>query len=44
LPDDYSRDYTFDNFVVGSSNEFAYAAARAVAEKDLDDPETLRKN
>ncbi len=26
--------YTFDNFVVGKSNEFAYAAARKVAESD----------
>ena len=42
--DDYSSEYTFDNFVVGSSNEFAYAAARAVSEKDFDDPETLRTN
>ncbi len=25
--------YTFDNFVTGSSNQFAYAACRAVAEK-----------
>jgi chromosomal replication initiator protein len=25
--------YTFDNFVVGSSNEFAYATAKSVAEK-----------
>ncbi|MDR3440448.1 chromosomal replication initiator protein DnaA [Telmatospirillum sp.] len=27
--------YTFDNFVVGKPNEFAYAAARRVAESDL---------
>lgn len=26
--------YTFDNFVVGKSNEFAYAAARRIAESD----------
>jgi chromosomal replication initiator protein len=26
--------YTFDNFVVGNTNEFAYAAARKVAESD----------
>lgn len=44
MPDDYRSDYTFENFIVGSSNEFAYAAARAVSEKDLDDPETLRSN
>ncbi len=44
MPDDYRSDYTFDNFIVGASNEFAYAAARAVSEKNLDDPETLRSN
>ena len=27
-----NRDYSFDNFVVGSSNEFAYTAARAVSQ------------
>ncbi|MGM9881278.1 MAG: chromosomal replication initiator protein DnaA [Bacilli bacterium] len=27
------REYTFDNFIVGDSNRFAYTAARAVAEK-----------
>ncbi|MCP4355888.1 MAG: chromosomal replication initiator protein DnaA [Proteobacteria bacterium] len=26
--------YTFDNFIVGKSNEFAYAAARNIAESD----------
>lgn len=44
MPDDYRSDYTFENFIVGASNEFAYAAARAVSEKNLDDPETLRSN
>ncbi len=44
MPEDYRSDYTFDNFVVGSSNEFAYAAARAVSEKDFNDPQTLRTN
>lgn len=44
MPDDYRSDYTFENFIVGASNEFAYAAARAVADKNLDDPETLRSN
>jgi chromosomal replication initiator protein len=29
----FNSRYTFDNFVVGSSNEFAHAAALAVAEK-----------
>ncbi len=29
-----NEDYRFDNFVVGGSNEFAYAAALAVAEAD----------
>ncbi len=28
-----NRKYTFDNFVVGPSNQFAHAAARAVADK-----------
>lgn len=31
--DRFVESYTFDNFVVGKSNEFANAAARAVAEK-----------
>ncbi|MBO5374411.1 MAG: chromosomal replication initiator protein DnaA [Clostridia bacterium] len=44
MPSDYRSDYTFDNFIAGSSNDFAYAAARAVSDKDLDDPETLRAN
>ncbi len=29
-----NEDYRFDNFVVGGSNEFAYAAAKAVANAD----------
>lgn len=29
----FNPKYTFDSFVVGKSNQFAYAAARAVAEK-----------
>lgn len=32
LPIDYSFQYTFDNFIVGSSNKFAHAACTAVAE------------
>ena len=28
-----NQNYTFDNFIVGSSNKFAFVAARAVAEK-----------
>ncbi len=31
---DLNRDYTFENFVAGSGNEYAYTAARAIA----DDP------
>ncbi len=31
LPIDYSFQYTFDNFIVGSSNKFAHAACTAVA-------------
>ena len=31
LPIDYSFQYTFENFIVGSSNRFAYAACTAVA-------------
>lgn len=30
-------EYTFDNFVVGSSNNFAYAAAKAVSQRNFDD-------
>ncbi len=30
--------YTFDNFVIGDSNKFAYAAAMAVATQEEDDP------
>ncbi len=32
LPAQFNPRYTFDTFVVGSSNQFAHAAARAVAE------------
>ena len=32
LPIDYSFQYTFDNFIVGSSNKFAHAACTAVAD------------
>ena len=31
IPDNYKLEYTFDNFVVGSSNKFAHATALAVA-------------
>ncbi len=31
-PNLFNEKYTFDNFVVGKSNQFVYAAARAVAE------------
>lgn len=27
------KEYTFDNFIVGKSNKFAFTAAKAVAEK-----------
>lgn len=37
VPDDYKSEYTFDNFVVGSSNKFAHAAAVAVADKNYDE-------
>ena len=37
VPDNYRTEYTFDNFVVGSSNKFAHAAAMAVADKDYND-------
>lgn len=36
VPDNYKLEYTFDNFVVGSSNKFANAASLAVADKDYD--------
>lgn len=37
VPEDYKSEYTFDNFVVGSSNKFAHAAAVAVADKNYDE-------
>ena len=36
VPDNFKLEYTFDNFVVGSSNKFAHATALAVADKDYD--------
>ena len=33
LPPNYNFEYTFDNFIVGSSNKFAHAACIAVAAK-----------
>ena len=32
--------FTFDNFVVGAPNEFAYAAARSVAESSVTEAKT----
>ena len=40
VPDNYKLEYTFDNFIVGSSNKFAHAAALAVADKDYDTVDT----
>jgi chromosomal replication initiator protein len=40
IPENYKLEYTFDNFVVGSSNKFAHATALAVAEKDYDTVDT----
>ncbi len=37
LPIDYSFKYTFDNFIVGSSNKFAHAACTAVATRPAGD-------
>ena len=37
LPIDYSFQYTFDNFIVGSSNNFAHAACTAVAARPAAD-------
>lgn len=37
LPEDYSFQYTFDNFIVGSSNNFAHAACTAVAARPATD-------
>ena len=37
LPIDYSFQYTFDNFIVGSSNKFAHAACTAVATRPATD-------
>lgn len=28
-----AKEYTFDNFIVGKSNQFAFTAAKAVADK-----------
>ena len=36
VEDDYSKKFTFDNFIVGNSNRFAQAAALAVAESPAD--------
>ncbi len=33
----FSKDFTFDNFVVGKSNQFVYAAAQAVAQNPGND-------
>jgi chromosomal replication initiator protein len=38
---DFKAQYTFDNFIIGSSNKFAYAAAEAVAKKNFDEPDLL---
>lgn len=39
IPGDYRSEYTFENFIVGSSNKFAFAMATAIAVKDYDHPE-----
>ncbi len=40
VPDNFKLEYTFDNFVVGSSNKLAHAVALAVADKDFDTVDT----
>ena len=37
----FNRDFTFDRFIVGRSNEFAYSASRALAHTDQWDYHTL---
>ncbi len=37
LPPNYKFEYTFENFIVGSSNKFAHAACTAVAAKPASD-------
>jgi chromosomal replication initiator protein len=44
MPPDYKSDFTFDNFIVGASNKFAYAVATAVANKDYNDPQVISSN
>lgn len=39
IPGDYRSEYTFENFIVGSSNKFAFAMATAIAARDYDHPE-----
>lgn len=39
LPGDYKSEYTFENFIVGSSNKLAFAMAMAIANRDYDHPE-----
>ena len=37
----FNRDFTFDRFIVGHSNEFAYSASKALARTDQRDYHTL---
>ncbi len=39
-----NRQYTLENFVVGKSNDLAYAAAKAVANQDFSQPDVFNMN
>ncbi|MBQ8163796.1 MAG: chromosomal replication initiator protein DnaA [Clostridia bacterium] len=44
MPANYKTEFTFENFVVGESNKFAYAVATAVADKNYNDPKVIASN
>lgn len=44
MPPNYKTEFTFENFVVGESNKFAYAVATAVADKNYNDPKVIASN
>ena len=44
MPPSYKTEFTFENFIVGASNKFAYAVATAVADKNYNDPQVIASN